>query len=358
MTRRHFIDNAPQTTIPSGCGSGDLTFTVGSLVGYPTQFPFPATIDIGTSTAEEVDVTNAVGNLVTVTRNINGLGAFSHPTNATFNHTATARDYDDANAHVNASSGVHGLTGALVDVSSAQTLTNKSFANLALSASGGTPGVTVTTDGVTSAVVVKNGATQVASIDGVGDVTGVAATFSSEHVTGNSQIDGNATINGTLTATGVPLLLGKGSSAGGVVSNAAPFIGCYTGGSAPITLVAGRAYEAEIQFVVEGANSTDAMLYNCALVSSGNGASQAVVGNQQVLKVLDQTDANQTYKANHWKVKFKSPYSGSQATQLAVSWTLANTTTDQINVFPFNNLDTSGVRLWVYDIGTAANYGL
>jgi hypothetical protein len=42
-------------------------------------------------------------------------------------HCGTAIDFDEANAHVNASAAVHGLTGTVVGTTDAQTLTNKTL---------------------------------------------------------------------------------------------------------------------------------------------------------------------------------------------------------------------------------------
>ena len=127
MTARKYVDNAPTTTVSASINSSVTSFTVASLAGFPATFPYSATLGLGTASAEQVLVTAAVGTTVTVTRNSNGQGAFSHPAGETFDHTAVAQDYSEANAHVNAASGVHGVTGAVVGTTDSQTLTNKTL---------------------------------------------------------------------------------------------------------------------------------------------------------------------------------------------------------------------------------------
>ena len=127
MTARKYIDNAPTTTVSGAINSSVTSFSVASLAGFPATFPYSVTLGLGTASAEQILVTGAVGTTVTVTRNSNGQGAFSHPTGETFDHTAVALDYQEANAHVNASTGVHGATGAVVGTTDSQTLTNKTL---------------------------------------------------------------------------------------------------------------------------------------------------------------------------------------------------------------------------------------
>lgn len=209
MSRRHYVDNAPTTTLTGTITSAATSFAVTSLVGFPTSTPWTATIDLGTASAEQVLVNTVVGMTLTVTRNDNGQGAFSHTVGAAFNHTADARDFDEANAHINATTNVHGITGTFADTTSAQTLTNKTLSGgtAQFNAVAGTPGVSIATDaGTTVGVQVKNSSgTVVAKILGDGSLTATTSTLGA--VTAASvAVTGNETVGGTLGVTGTSTL--------------------------------------------------------------------------------------------------------------------------------------------------------
>ena len=119
--------NAPATTLASSCTSGATSIVVTSATGLPISFPYTLIIDRGLSTEEAVSVTAAAGTTLTVTRGIDGTTAFAHTLSASVVHGITAQDIREANAHVNASSAVHGLAGTVVGTSDTQTLTNKTL---------------------------------------------------------------------------------------------------------------------------------------------------------------------------------------------------------------------------------------
>jgi len=116
--------------------------TDGSTYPDGSAGPFFVVLDKGLVGEEKILVTTRVGNSFTVvTRAQDGTAASAHPSPASVNHCFTAVDADEANAHVNATAGVHGVTGALAGVSDTQTLTNKTisgasntFSNIAQSA--------------------------------------------------------------------------------------------------------------------------------------------------------------------------------------------------------------------------------
>lgn len=127
MSRRNFSNTASVGVITDVLNNTDTTDTVNLSTGLTSWPATPCTgaISLGQADEEVVLVTAISGTSVTITRGYDGSAARSHTTNSTLTHVAVAKDYDEANAHVNATSGVHGTTGAVVGDTDTQTLTNK-----------------------------------------------------------------------------------------------------------------------------------------------------------------------------------------------------------------------------------------
>lgn len=211
MSRRNYANFAPTQNLTSGITNASPSLNCASFSGWPTSFPFTATLDYGLGSAEIVLVTNISGTLATITRGYDNSIAVAHAAGATFDLTPTAKDLDEANSHVNATAGVHGVSGSLVGTNDVQTLTNKTFAG---STSVGTiAGISSTWTGAVNAASVSAGG---------GTVTGGAATFTGAlsangaTITGNQVVQGNQTVNGALSVAGNQNNSGSIAAAGAV----------------------------------------------------------------------------------------------------------------------------------------------
>jgi len=123
---RNYSNVAEQTSLTTGINSSAVSITVDSNTGYPSV-PYTILIDPGLATEEVCEVTAVAGTTWTVTRGVDGTPATSHDTGAAVVHGWSARDFRDSQDHIAATSGVHGVSGALVGTSSTQTLSNKTL---------------------------------------------------------------------------------------------------------------------------------------------------------------------------------------------------------------------------------------
>lgn len=136
--RRSYSGGAKPAALTVGLGgtTGDLTITCDDLSNYPTGTPGPfyIVVDRNLPTEEKILCASRSGNIITVYndgitvgRGADGTTISSHNIGAEVEHIFTATDADEANAHVNSSTGVHSLTGAVVGTTDTQTLTNKTL---------------------------------------------------------------------------------------------------------------------------------------------------------------------------------------------------------------------------------------
>jgi len=146
MAIRNYSSVAPETTLQSGINNVSTVILVASTVGFPAA-PFTLALDYGAPTEELVDVTGVAGLSLTVTRAVDGTSATSHGAGAKVRHVSSARDFREANEHVNATTNVHGLAGgaAVVGTTSAQTLFNKTLSAPVLTGAVNSSGATFDT---------------------------------------------------------------------------------------------------------------------------------------------------------------------------------------------------------------------
>lgn len=218
MTVRYYSSQAVETVLSSPMTSVATSLTVSSSTGWPTQYPFTLILDPDVAGLEEIVNVTGPGtgaNEFNVTRGagVDGSTAVAHASGAVVKHGVSARDFKNSRDHENASSGVHGLSGAVVGTTDNQTLTGKTidgasntFANVPISSLTGSAldaakianGSVSNTefqylDGVTSSVqtqldakVPKTGTTAYS-----GTLTGGILNPSDFRVTGYALISGN-----------------------------------------------------------------------------------------------------------------------------------------------------------------------
>lgn len=124
---RFYSSTAQPTTLAGGISGGSATMTVSATTGFPASFPYTLAVDFGGAAEELVEVTNAAGVVLNITRGVDGTSAQNHGSGAVVRHVSSARDFADSRAHEVLTSDVHGVTGALVGAGSTQTLANKTL---------------------------------------------------------------------------------------------------------------------------------------------------------------------------------------------------------------------------------------
>ena len=126
MATRNFSSVAVQATLTEAVTSVGTSWKVTDVTGWPSP-PFVVIADKDKAAEEAALVTAVSGTTITVTRGWDSTPALPHEAGATVTHGVTAVDFRDANLHVNATVGVHGVTGAVVGTTDTQVLDNKTF---------------------------------------------------------------------------------------------------------------------------------------------------------------------------------------------------------------------------------------
>lgn len=197
MTRIQHAGGAVSATLSSSITSGDATIACDNLAGWPdgSVGPFYAVINRGKPTEEKIRAAGRSTNTLTgVLRGQDGTTASAHSSAETIDHIFTALEADAANAHIEATTGIHGTTGALVGTTQTQTLTNKTLTTPVIN--GATLSGTVTNGGTISGGTVSG-----ATISG-GSISGA--------VTNSGTISGGTVNPATLQQGGVAVVTVSG----------------------------------------------------------------------------------------------------------------------------------------------------
>lgn len=126
MTARNYTNTANAPALTAGITGLATSLALSTISGWPSA-PCYGVIDLGGSSPEVVLVQSIGVGTMTVLRAQGGTAGVAHNAGITITHAAVALDYSDANAHIEAASGVHGVAGAVVGATDAQVLTNKTL---------------------------------------------------------------------------------------------------------------------------------------------------------------------------------------------------------------------------------------
>ena len=218
MTTRKYSSRSQQTTLSGALTSSGTSATVvsgTSLLGGVTVSAgelFTVVLDPDTALEEIVDVSATSGNTLTIVRGRDGSTGVAHSAGAVVRHMAIGRDYREANTHIEASSGVHGLTGSVVGTTDTQTLTNKTIDTASNTITGAvtlTGTQTLTNKTLTSPTITGTGAiagTFTGNLTGnvTGTVSGNAGTVTNGvYTTDTGTVTSTMIANGTIVNTDI-----------------------------------------------------------------------------------------------------------------------------------------------------------
>jgi len=167
---RYYSSTASEKDLDAAVTTSSTTIQLNNLDGLPATYPYTLVINPDTTDEEIVTVISiASGTVLNVKRGLeevstgvtggDGTSKKDHANGAVVKHMVTARDLQEPQTHMNASSGIHGVTGSVVGTTDTQTLSNKTLSS---------PTATGTT---TVSALTASGTVTLPSTTSVGNVT-------------------------------------------------------------------------------------------------------------------------------------------------------------------------------------------
>jgi hypothetical protein len=210
---RYYSSTAVETALGSSIpaqsqGQANTSFIVGSVSGFPTNYPYTLIVDPDTSKEEVVTVTAGSGTTLSVIRGSDNTQAVAHSAGAVVRHGVSGRDFRESENHIAArgydidqtiliaanQTHVHGIQtgdGVVVGTLKEQTLTRKTLTTPIIAGatiSGAvTSTATITGGTVTSATITSS---TISTSTFTGSFTASAATFVSPTISGSPVITG------------------------------------------------------------------------------------------------------------------------------------------------------------------------
>ncbi len=145
MSLRNYSNTANTPALTADITALSTALALSTISGWPAA-PCYGVLELGGTTPEVVLVQAIGAGTMTILRGQGGTTAAIHSAGARITHCDVALDFSEANTHGNATTGAHGVAGALVGTTDVQVLTNKTLTSPTLDtatarASASAPGV-------------------------------------------------------------------------------------------------------------------------------------------------------------------------------------------------------------------------